>query len=178
MFFFFINSLFIVRVSATLHLKILLLLLFFVVLSPFWFYLIHVEIKHTHIRTKWSQNTLLLIWRLHSWLAARWAGAPRGKVQSEVTWPGAACRGELPDNRSLQPGIRCGVNVNRWSVEPDPRQEKQQQSQRSLMKILTTPGESDADYWLVCAQLCQHIIIIFFRGARSGCGKRIGQPVL
>lgn len=30
------------------------------------------------------------------------------------------------------------------------------------MKILTTPGESDADYWLVCAQLCQHIIIIIF----------------
>lgn len=72
----------------------------------------------------------------------------------------------------------------RWSTEPDTRGEKQQQSQRSLMKILSTPGESDADpsrrcdsRACLCAALSHRACWVFFRGARAGCRNLIGQPV-
>lgn len=71
----------------------------------------------------------------------------------------------------------------RWSTEPDPRREKQQHS-RSLMKILTTPGESDADLSRRCdsraclrAALSHRLIVFFFHGSRAGCRNLIGQPV-
>lgn len=96
-------------------------------------------------------------------------GAIRSHMTAESCQIIAPCRNQT-----------CGERY-RWSKEPDSRREKQQQSQRSLLKILVSVSRCCVSLAGLCAALSRRLTLqsmaVFSTELGLLCRNRIGLPV-